>query len=108
MIIFLFLLAISCFLFYFICWVFISSFLFTLFFVFTIKLVADKELYTPYWQGKVQTLPLGNVINKLLIRLINVWKLSNILWIYFIMGSLLLAICFSTFAVYASLTGLKG
>lgn len=80
----------------------------TLFFVFTIKLIADRDLYTPYWQGKIQSLPLGNTINNLLIRLIKIWKVSNILWIYFMMGSLLIAICFSTFAVYASLAGLQG
>lgn len=82
--------------------------IFNLLIMFTIKLIADKNLYTPYWESKVKSLPLGNIINILLLKLIASWRLSSVLWIYFVIFSLFIATCFSTFGVYACLTGLKG
>ena len=80
----------------------------TLILILTFKIVGDKKLYTSYWQSKIQSLPRGKTINNLALKLINIYRINSLIWIYFILGSIFMAICFSTFCVYACLIGLKG
>lgn len=82
-------------------------FVFMLIFIYTLKLIGDKGLYTQDLQTKVQALPLGKYLDMLISKSINTWKFSNNLWLYIIMVFLFLFLCFSAFAIFACLLSLK-
>nr|YP_009690145.1 hypothetical protein PPIT_000044 [Porodaedalea pini]QEG56925.1 hypothetical protein PPIT_000044 [Porodaedalea pini] len=83
---------------------FIMLYLFwMLIFIYTIKLISDRNLYTPYWETKVISLPLGKYIHIVITKLLNGWRLSTNFWIYFILFFLFIFTCCSTFATFVVL-----
>ena len=54
-------------------------FIFTLFIIFTTKVIADSHLSIEF----VKKFPLGKIIYFFLNRLLTIWSKNNIIWIYF-------------------------
>nr|YP_010455107.1 hypothetical protein NYK79_mgp41 [Porodaedalea mongolica]UUA03949.1 hypothetical protein [Porodaedalea mongolica]WCF76709.1 hypothetical protein [Porodaedalea mongolica] len=72
-------------------------------FIFTMKIIGDKNLYTPHLEDKIRSLPLGKQINFIISNLISSWQHTNIFWIYFIIFFLFIFMCASTFGVFTCL-----
>jgi hypothetical protein len=73
---------------------------FMLILIFTSKLILEKG-----WTfNKIKDLPLpfgiNNFISSILTRMINVWKLNSNVWIYFIMVTLFIFNCASTYSIH--------
>nr|YP_009048497.1 hypothetical protein [Heterobasidion irregulare] len=68
-------------------------------FIFTIKILIDKNISIDFVKG----LPFGKFIPFMLKKLISIWSNSNIFWIYLIFIVLLLGTISTTFALYACL-----
>ena len=79
----------------------------TLIYVFTLKLIADKDLYTPKISERVKSLPLGIYIDKFLTKVVKSWRISSNLWLYAIMIVVLIFICGTAFATYVALVVLQ-
>ena len=74
-------------------------FIFMGIFIFTIKIIIDKNISIEI----VKRLPFGKYIHFILNKLIFIWSNSNIFWIYWIFIVLLLGTLSTTFALYACL-----
>lgn len=85
----------------------LNYFAILLVFIFSFKLIADKDLYSTKLEFKVKSLPLGKYIHILISKLINSWRLTNIFWFYLIRFMLLVFLSCSAFGVYTSLLALK-
>jgi hypothetical protein len=70
-----------------------------LIFAFTVRFVIDNNLLL----DKVKSLPLGKYIHYILNKILNIWRDSNILWIYFILFFLFIFSCSSSYAIYGCL-----
>ena len=78
-----------------------------LIFIFTIKLIADKNLYTPNIENKVKSIPLGYYINLILTKLIANWRISSYIWIYMIMIGVVFFLFISSFGVFCVYSALS-
>ena len=77
-----------------------------LIFIFTMKIVSDKNLYNDYWESKVKSLPLGKHVHFLITKVIAGWRKSNVIWIYSILFFLFIFMCCASLGVYAVLHSL--
>jgi|ERR1700723_2999616 len=73
--------------------------IFTLIFIITVKIITDNNINIDI----VKKYPLGKYLYIILNKLISSWRISNIAWIYFLLISLFIFSCISTFGIYVSL-----
>ena len=73
--------------------------IFTLIFIITVKIITDNNINIDI----VKNFPLGKYLYIILNKLISSWRISNIAWIYFLLISLFIFSCISTFGIYVSL-----
>ena len=75
-----------------------------LIYLFTIKLILDKNIsFEP-----IKNLPLGPILFKIITKFISIWKNSLYFWIYFILIFLLIFVSCSTYVLYVCTTILQG
>lgn len=68
--------------------------------IFTCKLIIDSDIQL----NKIKEYPLGNIIHKILVLYISVWKSSANIWIYMIVSGLIIFTLVSTYSTYSILT----
>jgi hypothetical protein len=56
---------------------------------------------------KIQSLPFGNLIHKILSKIISLWQISSNIWIYFILFALFIFNLTATYSIYQILVYLK-
>jgi hypothetical protein len=76
---------------------------FTLIFIITVKIITDNNINLDI----VKKFPLGKYLYIILKNLISSWRISNIAWIYFLLISLFIFSCISTFGIYVCLVVLS-
>ena len=59
--------------------------IFTLIFLFTLKIVIEKNLYSSSIEAKINSLVLGKYINFLIKKVISTWSTTYNYWIFFIL-----------------------
>jgi hypothetical protein len=77
--------------------------LYVLIVVLTLKFITDKNINL----DKIKIYPLGKYIFFLISKLINIWKINNLFFIYFLLFSLFIFSCISTFGIYVSVVVLS-
>ena len=81
--------------------------IFNLFTILSLKLIADNNLYSSSWENKILRLPLGNFINKSIKKILATWKISSILWVYFILFILFINTLVSGFCLFGVILSLS-
>lgn len=74
-----------------------------LIFLFTIKLLVDKNVSFEF----IKSYPLGKYIHVIISKIITLYSKSIIFWIYYLLIFLLIFLCVSTFSLYGCLIALQ-
>jgi len=59
------------------------------------KAISEKELKLDY----IKKLPLANYIEPLLIKIFNIWKKTNVIWIYILLITIIICLIISIWSI---------